>query len=83
VKTHVRNLIRGVTTRRQGIHSHDPVPAEGGNMTDERKLTDDEILTTGTGASRSRMETADADGDDTDTTDGDDTDADADLEDPS
>ena len=30
-------------------------------MADERKLTDDEILTTGTGASRSRMETADAD----------------------
>ncbi|HZO62332.1 MAG TPA: hypothetical protein VFB35_05065 [Gaiellaceae bacterium] len=52
-------------------------------MSDERTLTDDEILTTGTGASRPRAETTDADGDDTDTTDGDSTDGDADLEDPS
>lgn len=54
-------------------------------MADERKLTDEEILTTGTGASRARFETADTDGDDTDgdADDTDTTDSDTDAEDPS
>jgi hypothetical protein len=62
--------------------SFEKAPDKEETMADERKLTDEEILTTGTGASRPRFETADADQDDTDT-DTDDTDPDADTEDPS
>jgi hypothetical protein len=67
----------------EGIHSRPPTRyKEANEMADEQKLSDEEILTTGTGASRSRFETADADGDDQDTdTDG--TDTDTDAEDPS
>ena len=46
-------------------------------MTDERQLTDDEILTTGTGTSTVLMETADTDGTDGDS-DGTDTEGDSD-----
>src|SRR5581483_1403564 len=54
---HRSNPSARLKRRPQGIHSCDPVP-EGGDMADERKLTDDEILTTGTGASRPRTGTA-------------------------
>jgi hypothetical protein len=64
----------------QGIHSPFPVTKEA-QMADERKLSDDDILTTGIG-DRARSETSDADQDDTDT-DTDDTDTDSDTEDPS
>jgi hypothetical protein len=69
----------------EGIDSAIIPRSQEEHMGDERKLSDEEILTTGTGASRSRSETADADGDDTDTdTDGTDTtDSDTDAEDPS
>lgn len=50
-------------------------------MADERKLSDDDILTTGIG-DRPRSELGDADQDDTDV-DTDDTDPDTDTEDPS